>query len=230
LADASLTTAHEFDVEATHLRHHFATPAQQFDCAMLGMWTFLITEVLFFGGMFTAYAIYRTLYPQAFASTSQYMSVPMGGANTAVLICSSLSMAMAVRSAQLSRYKPLVISLILTMIFGTAFLVVKYFEYSHKWHEAVVPGLNFDISRYETPQYAHQAQILFFLYFAMTGMHAIHMIVGLGLLTYLLVMAIKRRFNTAYYTPVEMIGLYWHFVDIVWIFLFPLLYLIGDRK
>jgi cytochrome c oxidase subunit 3 len=225
-----VTTAHDIDVEATHLRHHFANPAQQFDCAMLGMWTFLITEVLFFGGMFTAYAIYRSVYPAAFASTSQYMNVPLGGANTAVLICSSLSMAMAVRSAQLDRYRTTVISLILTMIFGTTFLVIKYFEYSAKWHEAVVPGLRFDVLHYEAPQWAHQAQILFFLYFAMTGMHALHMIVGLGLLTYLLVGAIRRRFTSSYYTPVEMIGLYWHFVDVVWIFLFPLLYLIGDRK
>jgi cytochrome c oxidase subunit III len=230
LADVTATTVHDIDVEATHLRHHFATPAQQFDCAMLGMWTFLITEVLFFGGMFTAYAIYRAVYPEAFASTSHYMNVILGGTNTVVLICSSLSMAMAVRSAQLSRYKTVVISLILTMIFGTAFLVVKYFEYSEKWREGLIPGIKFDLVHYHAPQWAHQAQILFFLYFAMTGMHALHMIVGLGLLTYLLVMAVKRRFNSAYYTPVEMIGLYWHFVDIVWIFLFPLLYLIGHRR
>jgi len=230
MADAHVSTVDEIDVEATHLRHHFATPAQQFDCAMLGMWTFLITEVLFFGGMFTAYAIYRSVYPAAFASTSEYMDVTLGGINTAVLICSSLSMAMAVRSAQLSRYRALVVSLILTMVFGTAFLVIKYVEYSRKWEEGLVPGLKFDVLHYHAPQWAHQAQILFFLYFAMTGMHAVHMIVGLGLLTYLLVLAAKRRFNTAYYTPVEMIGLYWHFVDVVWIFLFPLLYLIGDRK
>ncbi|MBV9265843.1 MAG: cytochrome c oxidase subunit 3 [Acidobacteriaceae bacterium] len=196
---------------------------------MLGMWTFLITEVLFFGGMFTSYVVYRSIYPEAFASTSQYMNVALGGTNTAVLICSSLSMAMAVRSAQLSKYRAVVISLILTMIFGTTFLVIKYFEYHDKWVEGLVPGLKFDVAHYHAPQWAHQAQILFFLYFAMTGMHALHMIVGLGLLTYLLVMAVRRRFNSAYYTPVEMIGLYWHFVDIVWIFLFPLLYLIGDR-
>jgi cytochrome c oxidase subunit III len=231
LADATVPVAHhDAHVEATHLRHHFASPEQQFDSAMLGMWTFLITEVLFFGGMFTAYAIYRSLYPAAFASTSQYMDVALGGTNTAVLICSSLSMALAVRFAQLSRRIPLVISLICTMFFGTIFLVIKGVEYHNKWVEWLVPGLHFDVTRYASPQFAHNAQILFFLYFAMTGMHALHMIIGLGLLTYLLVQSARNTFSSAYYTPVEMIGLYWHFVDIVWIFLFPLLYLIGDRK
>lgn len=214
----------------THLRHHFANPAQQLDAAALGMWTFLITEVLFFGGMFTAYAIYRTIYHDAFASTSEYMDVILGGTNTAVLICSSLSMAMAVRSAQLSRHRAQIISLILTMIFGAAFLFIKGIEYHNKWVEGLVPGFHFDMARYRMPQYAHEAQILFFLYFCMTGMHALHMVVGLGLLTYLLVKATQHTFHQHYYTPVEMIGLYWHFVDIVWIFLFPLLYLIGHRQ
>jgi len=196
---------------------------------MLGMWTFLVTEVLFFGGMFTAYAIYRSLYHEAFASTSHYMNVLLGGANTAVLICSSLSMAMAVRFSQLSRHKALVKSLILTMFFGVVFLVIKGFEYHDKWVEGLVPGLKFDLGAYHMPQYAHQAQILFFLYFCMTGMHAVHMIIGLGLLAYLAFKANRGAYSASYYTPVEMIGLYWHFVDVVWIFLFPLLYLIGHR-
>jgi cytochrome c oxidase subunit III len=232
LADISVPVEHTAETTATaiHLRHHFATPEQQMDAATLGMWTFLITEVLFFGGMFTAYAIYRSIYHDAFASTSRYMDVILGGTNTAVLICSSLSMAIAVRSAQLSRRKPLLISLLFTIAFGTAFLVIKGFEYHNKWVEGLVPGLHFDVSRYEVPQYAHEAQILFFLYFAMTGMHALHMIIGFGLLTYLLVQAYRNVYSAAYYTPVEMIGLYWHFVDIVWIFLFPLLYLIGHRQ
>jgi cytochrome c oxidase subunit 3 len=158
------------------------------------------------------------------------MNVILGGTNTAVLICSSLSMAMAVRSAQLSRHRAQVISLLLTMFFGTVFLVIKYFEYSEKWREGLVPGIKWDAAAYHFPQYTHQAQILFFLYFAMTGMHALHMIIGLGLLSYLVVKATQRTFHAGYYTPVEMIGLYWHFVDIVWIFLFPLLYLIGHRS
>jgi cytochrome c oxidase subunit III len=218
-------TVHDHTVEETHLRHHFATPEQQMDAATLGMWTFLITEVLFFGGMFTAYAIYRGIYPAAFASTSEFMNVKIGATNTVVLICSSLTMAMAVRSAQLSNRAGLIKYLIGTMIFGTAFLVIKGFEYHAKWVEHLVPGFGFAFP--EHPEFAHNAQILFFLYFCMTGMHALHMIIGLGLLTHLLIQGSRRVFHANYYAPVEMIGLYWHFVDIVWIFLFPLLYLIG---
>lgn len=198
------------------------------DSATLGMWTFLITEVLFFGGMFTAYVIYRSLYHDAFASSSQFMNVPLGGANTGILICSSLSMAMAVRSAQVSNRKHLMLFLVLTMVFGAAFLGVKAFEYHEKWVEHLIPGPNFQYP--EAPQFFHNVQILFFLYFAMTGMHAVHMIVGFGLLTYLLVQSYRNKFSASYFTPVEMIGLYWHFVDVVWIFLFPLLYLIGHTR
>jgi cytochrome c oxidase subunit 3 len=219
---------HEHAAHDTHLRHHFATADQQLDTATLGMWTFLITEVLFFGGMFTAYVIYRSLYHDAFASTSKFMDVPLGGANTAILICSSLTMALAVRAAQTSQRKALPKYLILTMIFGTAFLCVKAYEYHSKYVEHLIPGPNFQYP--EAPQFFHNAQILFFLYFAMTGMHAVHMIIGLGLLTYLLIQAYREKFHAQYFTPVEMIGLYWHFVDVVWIFLFPLLYLIGHRQ
>ncbi|HEY2856876.1 MAG TPA: cytochrome c oxidase subunit 3 family protein [Terracidiphilus sp.] len=227
MADALVHEAHEPGVEATHLRHHFATSAQQTDASTLGMWTFLITEVLFFGGMFAAYAVYRNMYPAAFASTSKFMDVILGGTNTAVLICSSLTMVLAVRAAQLSKRRDLILFLILTMIFGTIFLGIKAFEYHSKWVEHLVPGFDF---QYDEPRYQHNAQILFFLYFAMTGMHALHMVIGLGLLTFLLVQAKRRIFNENYFAPVEMIGLYWHFVDIVWIFLFPLLYLIGHRR
>jgi cytochrome c oxidase subunit 3 len=227
LADTIVPAHPETPIENIRLKHHFATSEQQMDADTLGMWTFLITEVLFFGGMFTAYAMYRNMYLDAFASTSRYMDVVLGGTNTAVLICSSLTMALAVRAAQRSRHRDQILFLILTMIFGTVFLVIKGVEYHAKWVEGKVPGFNF---YYEPVQYGRHAQILFFLYFAMTGMHALHMIVGLGLLTYLLIQAYRRVFTADYFVPVEMIGLYWHFVDIVWIFLFPLLYLIGHRK
>jgi cytochrome c oxidase subunit III len=226
LAEIITSAGPEPSAEETHLRHHFATPQQQMDASTLGMWTFLITEVLFFGGMFGGYAVYRGMYPDAFASTSEYMNVVLGGTNTAVLICSSLTMVLAVRAAQLSKRRDLILFLILTMMFGTAFLVVKGFEYHSKWVEHLVPGFNF---HYDQPQFAHNVQILFFLYFAMTGMHALHMVVGLGLLAFLLVQSLRNVFNANYFAPVEMIGLYWHFVDVVWIFLFPLLYLIGHR-
>ena len=209
-----------------HVKHHFATAAQQMDADTLGMWTFLITEVLFFGGMFAAYAVYREMYPQAFAATSEFMNVKIGAANTVVLICSSLTMAMAVRASQLSKRKDLIRYLFGTLIFGTIFLVVKGFEYHAKYVEHLIPGKYFNPENL-APQYMHNAQILFFSYFCMTGMHAIHMIVGAGLLTFLIINAYRDKYNADYFAPVEMIGLYWHFVDIVWIFLFPLLYLIG---
>jgi cytochrome c oxidase subunit III len=228
LADSVVVAGHEHAHENhdPYLKHHFATSEQQMDADMLGMWSFLITEVLFFGGMFAAYAVYRNMYYDAFASTSKYMDVTMGAANTVVLICSSLTMAMAVRASQLSRRTDLIRYLYLTMLFGTIFLGVKAYEYHSKYVEHLIPGLGF---QYEETQFIHYAQILFFLYFCMTGMHALHMIIGLGLLSWLVVRSYKNEFSSAYYTPVEMVGLYWHFVDVVWIFLFPLLYLIGDR-
>jgi cytochrome c oxidase subunit 3 len=212
------------EIHAPELRHHFDNTAQQFESSTLGMWLFLLTELMFFGGMFASYAVYRSLYPQAFASASETMNLTIGTINTAVLICSSLTMVLAVRSAQLGRKKPLIWFLVTTLILGCVFLALKYVEYYEKWVDHHVPGPGF---RYAEPAYFHQAQILFYLYFAMTGMHALHMIVGAGLLVTLIVMASRNRFTPAWYTPVEIIGLYWHFVDVVWIFLFPLLYLIG---
>ena len=217
-------------VAATHptgLRHHFDTVEQQLEASTLGMWVFLLTEIMFFGGMFGGYTVYRNMYPEAFASTSHFMNVTLGGTNTAVLICSSLTMALAVRSAQLGKKKALITFLLCTLVLGLIFLGIKYMEYHEKWVDHHIPGPGF---RYADSRYFHQAQILFFLYFAMTGMHALHMIVGAGLIVTLIVMAARDRFSAAWYTPVEMIGLYWHFVDIVWIFLFPLLYLIGHTK
>ncbi len=191
------------------------------------MWTFLVTEIMFFGGLFAAYSIYRTMYPAAFASTSQYMDVIVGGVNTAVLICSSLTMALAVRAGQLGQRRMIVLFIIATMILGFVFLGIKGYEYHHKWVEHLVPGFNW---HYEEVRYARNAEILFFLYFVMTGMHALHMIVGEALLLTIAIMAYRNRFSINWSTPVEIVGLYWHFVDIVWIFLFPLLYLIGHHK
>ena len=209
------------------LRHHFDDSAQQLESSTFGMWVFLLTEVMFFGGMFGAYTVYRSMYPEAFASASHFMNLTIGAINTCVLIFSSFTMVMAVRSAQLGKKKALIAFLIVTLILGCIFLSLKYVEYHEKWVDHHIPGPGF---QYADARYFHQAQILFYLYFAMTGMHAIHMIVGAGLLITLIVMAVRNRFSSRWYTPVEMIGLYWHFVDIVWIFLFPLLYLIGHTK
>lgn len=209
------------------LQHHFDDPAQQFQSSALGMWIFLVTEVMFFGGMFGAYTIYRGVYPEAFAATSRFMNVTIGAINTGVLICSSFTMVLAVRAAQLGRRKGIILFLVLTLALGAVFLGLKYAEYHEKWVDHHVPGPSF---HFEEERYAHQAEILFFLYFAMTGMHAVHMIVGAGLILSLIYMAYRNRFSAEWFTPVEMVGLYWHFVDIIWIFLFPLLYLIGHTS
>lgn len=219
----------ETRIEHAHgpeLRHHFETPVQQFDAATVGMWTFLVTEIMFFSGLFASYAVYRSMYPQAFASTSKHMDLIVGAVNTAVLLCSSYTMVLAVRATKLSQRIPTVVFILATMFLGLVFLGLKGYEYWHKWVEHLVPGFNF---RYEEPQYQHQAQILFFLYFVMTGMHALHMVIGEGMLAVLAWMGWKGRFSAKWNTPVEMIGLYWHFVDVIWIFLFPLLYLIGKK-
>jgi cytochrome c oxidase subunit 3 len=217
---------HAHDEHHRELRHHFDDMAQQFEASHLGMWIFLITEVMFFGGMFAGYSVYRTLYSAAWADTSQHMDVILGGFNTAVLIGSSLTMVLAVRAAQLGSNRLTAWFLFGTIALGSVFLIVKVFEYGHKWEERLVPGPYF---QYAEP-YADQAQLFFSFYFAMTGMHALHMIVGIAMLLVLVYMARKNRFSSEWYTPVEMIGLYWHFVDIVWIFLFPLLYLIGQHS
>jgi cytochrome c oxidase subunit 3 len=205
------------------LQHHFDTLGQQHEAATLGMWLFLITEVMFFGGLFLAYMLYRIWYPRAWSEASLELNVVLGGTNTIVLIGSSLTMALAVRAAQTGLRKQTVVWLLLTMALGLTFLVIKYFEYAEKFEHHHVPGINF---HFPGPD-AGPAQIYFSLYFLMTGLHATHMLIGFGLLSVITWMAARGRFSPDWYTPVEMSGLYWHFVDIVWIFLFPLLYLIG---
>jgi cytochrome c oxidase subunit 3 len=203
--------------------HHFEDVEQQHTASWLGMWVFLATEVMFFGGMFACYFVYRHWYLEAFASASNHLDVVLGGINTAVLICSSFTMALAVHSAETDRRRPLILFLLLTIVLGLAFLGIKFFEYHTKFEEHLIPGSSF---KFEGPL-ASQTEIFFSFYFAMTGMHAVHMVVGIGLLAALILQARRGRFSALYHTPVELTGLYWHFVDIVWIFLFPLLYLIG---
>jgi cytochrome c oxidase subunit 3 len=205
------------------LAHHFDDLAQQNEAATLGMWVFLVTEVLFFGGALMAYAIYRSWYPQAFAAASHELDVVLGTINTAVLIASSLTMALAVHAAQSDDRKRLTLFLIVTMALGTAFLGIKSVEYYTKFVEHHVPGSGFQFE----PRYFQQAQIFFSVYFVLTGLHALHMIIGLGILTWMLVWVGNGTITREYSSPIEISGLYWHFVDIVWIFLFPLLYLIG---
>lgn len=213
--------------EAAHaLESQFRDLEQQREVASLGMWIFLMTELLLFGALFTAYTVYRLSYPAAFASGSRDLEAGIGAINTAVLICSSLGMALAVYGAQTDKRKRLLMGLALAIILGTVFMVLKGVEYYHHYQQHEFPGLSFDYSK----PHAEEEQVFFFLYFAMTGVHAIHLTIGIILVAVILVKAYRRAYSSLYYTPVELSGLYWHFVDIVWIFLFPLLYLIDAHR
>jgi cytochrome c oxidase subunit III len=279
--------------------HHFDTMEQQYQSSSLGMWVFLIQEIMFFGGLFIAYLVYRHKYFDAFGTASATLRIDLGAFNTAVLIGSSLTMALAVNAAQRGLRKRLMAFVVFTMILGSVFLGVKVIEYTEKFEKREVPGRNFCfepqgaactnvshapestpaiLKRYasghffeaphaapepheathatgagvesaggqaEAPQYRVRdaigdvpgsserdrskpgAEIYFSLYFAMTGMHALHMIIGMGIMAWLLFNAYRGRYSETYFTPIENFGLYWHFVDIVWIYLFPLLYLIN---
>ncbi len=207
----------------TALQHHFENLDQQFEASTLGMWAFLVQEILFFGGLFAGYIVYRNWYPEAFHLGSEHLDVFLGTVNTAVLICSSLTMAMAVHWAQKGDKNKIITFLVLTFILGAVFLGIKAVEYSHKFHAGLLPGDGFIWHG----EHGDQVRIFYSFYFVMTGMHALHMIIGAGILIHLIVQAGKDRYDANYFTPVELFGLYWHFVDIIWIFLFPLLYLLG---
>jgi cytochrome c oxidase subunit III len=205
------------------LAHQFDDLEQQEEVAALGMWVFLATEVLFFGGLFATYLVYRHWYPEAFTAGSRGLLVWAGTTNTAVLITSSLTMALAVQAARMGQRRALMIFLVLTMALGCVFLGIKAFEYYTEYTEHHVPGPGF---QFEAEQLRH-AQIFFSLYFVMTGLHAAHMIIGIGVMAVMLWWSYRGIITEAYSNPIEVSGLYWHFVDIVWIFLFPLLYLVG---
>ena len=222
------------------MQHQFDSLEQQKESSTLGMWMFLVTEIMFFGGLFVSYVVYRTRFHGVFALASSALNWRLGALNTAVLIASSLTMAMAIWAAQMNRRKLIVVFLIITILLGSTFLVVKYFEYAEKFEHHLVPGPGFQLmgKTYSgfAPDPEHysqlvgktdQAQVFFSLYFVMTGLHALHMIIGIGVLTWLLFPSRKGKFDSSYYNPLECTGLYWHFVDLVWIFLFPLLYLLG---
>jgi cytochrome c oxidase subunit 3 len=217
---------HGEDMHGHHpkLQHHFDDMGQQAEASTLGMWVFLVTEIMFFGGLFMCYLVYRAASPEAFKEASHHLNVVWGTLNTAVLICSSLTMALAVRAAQTSLPPRTQVGWIgATWFLGAVFLGIKAIEYSDKFRDGLVPGPYFEWHG----KYPAGAEMFYSLYFAMTGLHALHMVVGLGIMTVIGAMAWRRQFDSTYYTPVEVSGLYWHFVDIVWIFLFPLLYLIG---
>ena len=207
------------------LHEQFDDIEQQRSAAQLGMWIFLATEVLFFGGLFLAYTVYRSLYPQTFAAASHHADVILGGTNTGILLLSSTLMALAVRAAELKNRKQLVWLILSTAVLGIAFMAIKCIEYHKDFVEHLIPGSHF---KWHQPNGAH-AEIFFWLYFAMTGLHAIHVTIGIFVLLTLAVLARLGKFTAGHFTPVEVTGLYWHFVDVVWIFLFPLMYLAGHR-
>ena len=235
----------------------FRTLEQQKDSASLGMWIFLVTEVMFFGGIMLAYTINRHTYFHAFAMGSNTLDIKLGTINTGVLLASSFTMAMSVWSAQVGKKKLLSMFLTLTLVLGFGFLGVKYVEYAQKFHHHLIPGRNFDITycannpsacedlkpeelavereeiaqaQAADPDLNSHAQLYYSAYFGMTGLHALHMVIGAGLLFWLLKQSFAGRFTPQWNTPVDVVGLYWHFVDIVWIYLFPLLYLIDRHK
>jgi cytochrome c oxidase subunit 3 len=234
-----------------HLAHQFEDRTQQDESYIVGMWTFLVTEIMFFGGLFLAYLIYRYKNPEVFVSAHEHLNVYFGGINTLVLLTSSLFMALAVRCAQLKQRGGQILWLLATIAMACVFLVIKGFEYKEKFDHHLFPGPGFryevvggeaggsgahaapavpagmDVAKVATePDENHKAEMFFNLYFAMTGLHGIHVLIGIIVMGVLAVMIWRRNPAIEYYMPVEMAGLYWHFVDIVWIFLFPLFYLI----
>lgn len=206
-----------------HVAHHFTDAEQQRDSAKLGMWVFLLTEILFFGGLFCAYAIYRSWYPEMFHAAHKALDVKMGFINTLVLITSSVTMALAIRFMQVGNKKATMYNLFATLVFAGIFLVIKYFEYSHKFHLGQLPGKYYTYTGIE----GTNPHIFFSIYFVMTGIHGIHVIAGMIAIGIMLYKTKNDQFNASYYNPIEVTGLYWHLVDLIWIFLFPLLYLVS---
>ncbi len=218
----STSAAHLEHAHDPALQHHFHTKEQQFDTSKIGMWLFLTTEILLFGGLFVGFALMQQKYPDAFLAAHHHLDRTLGALNTVVLLVSSFTMVMAVWAAQTNRKKLLIALLIATMACAFIFLGVKYFEYSHKFHEGLLPGKFYSHEGDTVPN-----QFVFFsFYFMMTGLHGFHILGGIVAISWLLVRAIRGDFGSGYYTPVDLVGLYWHLVDMIWIYLFPLLYLI----
>ncbi len=201
------------------------------------MWVFLVTEILFFSGLFCVYAVYRSLHPEVFLYAHHWLDKGLGALNTVVLILSSFTMAWAVRNAQLGQKKGLMINLTLTLLFAGTFMGIKAYEYSQKFEHGTTWGQSFhpheaafgethDGTVLEQKDMPQNTQMFFSIYFALTGLHGFHVLIGMGLIIWLLVRAAKGTFGPQYFTPVDIVGLYWHLVDLIWIFLFPLLYLI----
>ncbi len=213
------------DVVRHKAGHHWNNAEQEFSAAKMGLWLFLATELLMFGGLFVGYAVYRAELPVTFFEAHKVLSIPLGAVNTAVLITSSLTMALAIRGAMLNQQKQMMAMLVITFLCAATFMVIKLaFEWPHKFHDGTLPGKFYF---YEGLAGVERPHIFFSLYFLMTGLHGIHVVLGMAVIAWLIWKGSKGAFYSGYYTPVEMTGLYWHLVDLIWIFLFPLFYLIG---
>ena len=203
--------------------HQYRDSQHEFETGLLGVWVFLTTEILMFGGLFVAYIIYHGQYPEMFKEGAQFLDWKLGALNTIVLLISSLTMALSIHYIQKNNKKAMNISLIVTFLCGAIFMVVKYFEYSHKFHLGLFPGNLFE---YEMGTSSNLA-LYFSFYFCMTGLHGLHVLMGMGLMVWVFLRNLKGDFDSKHYTAVEGTGLFWHLVDLIWIYLFPLLYLIG---
>ena len=208
-----------------HVAHHFKTADQQYQSAKQGLWLFMLTEILMFGAIFVGYAIYHNMYPEMFSEGSKYLDWKMGFVNTLVLIFSSFTMALGITFNQQNQPKKAAIALATTILCGAIFMVIKYFEYSHKFHLGIYPGKFLDVAKVGA-EHANLG-LYFGFYYCMTGLHGIHVLLGMGLIAWCLIRTIRGDFSSKYFVPVEGVGLFWHVIDLIWIFLFPLLYLVG---
>jgi cytochrome c oxidase subunit 3 len=223
MSDTATQLADQHHTHEPGLQHHFFEMEQQSDTVKIGMWVFLVTEVLLFGGLFVGYGIMHSRLPEAFASAHHHLDRSMGALNTIVLLISSWTMVMGVAAARAGKTKHLIRYLSATLVLAGVFLVVKFFEYSHKFHDGLLPGKFY---AYTGPQQPFES-VFFGFYFLMTGVHGIHVVLGMIMIVWLLRRAVRGEFSASYNTPVDMGGLYWHLVDMIWIYLFPLMYLVS---
>ena len=222
MSTTTISATHDGPVR--HHAHHFNSAEDEFEACKQGMWIFMVTEVLMLGGLFVAYAIFRGLYMQEFGLAHHELNWKLGATNTVILLLSSLTMVMGVTAAQRGRRDRSILALILTFVLACGFLIVKYFEYSGKIHHGILPG---GMMAAEEFVKVPGAKIFFSLYFVMTGIHGLHVLIGMALIAWLIKRSAAKEFGPSYFTPVELVGFYWHFVDLVWIYLFPLLYLVS---
>ena len=203
--------------------HHFDSAEQEYQTSKFGVWIFMVTEILMFGGLFVAFAIFNNLYPEVFEEGAKFLDWKLGAVNTVVLLTSSLTMALGIHYIQTDKRDAAFWSLVFTILCGAVFMVIKYFEYSHKFHLGLFPGSEF---AFQGDTEVKNLALFFSFYFCMTGLHGIHVLAGMGLISWVTYRHYKGEFNPNYFTAVEGVGLFWHIVDLIWIYLFPLLYLV----